>query len=180
HVGNFHFDGPVGNWSPLDGKIENGGNSELEDNAANGLDRENNNMSEPVTIKTDKESESEDFYDPGASASFTSNTEVEGDAGEEGSQRLATPVGEFYDAWDELSTDSGMQSSVNNIESELREIRLTLLMEIEKRKQTEESLEQMQIHWQRLREQLAQVGLFVPIDPTASTNNMNLAEELRC
>ncbi|XP_019085945.1 PREDICTED: uncharacterized protein LOC104710052 [Camelina sativa] len=67
HVGNFHFDGPVGNWGPLDGKIENGGDSELEDNAANGLDRENNNMSEPVTIKTDKESESEDFYDPGES-----------------------------------------------------------------------------------------------------------------
>jgi hypothetical protein len=73
-----------------------------------------------------------------------------------------------------------MQSSVNNIESELSEIRLSLLMEIEKRKQTEEALEQMQIHWQRLREQMAQVGLFVPIDPTASTNNMNLSEELRC
>ncbi|ESQ45433.1 hypothetical protein EUTSA_v10010373mg [Eutrema salsugineum] len=180
-VGNFDFDGivdgPVGNWSPLDGKTENG-KSEL-DSAANGLGRESN-LSDPVTVKADKESESEDFYDPGESASFTSNTEVEGDAGEEGSQRLATPVGEFYDAWDELSTDSGMQSSVNNIEAELREIRLSLLMEIEKRKQTEEALEQMQIHWQRLREQLAQVGLFVPIDPTTSTNNMNLSEELRC
>lgn len=53
-------------------------------------------------------------------------------------------------------------------------------MEIEKRKQTEEALEEMRIHWQRLREQLAQVGLFVPIDPTTSTNNMNLSEELRC
>ncbi|CAH2064439.1 unnamed protein product [Thlaspi arvense] len=178
-VGNFSFegiaDGPVGNWGPLDGENGNG-KSEL-DNAANGLERENN-LPEPVTAKADKESESEDFYDPGESASFTSYTE--GDAGEEGSQRLATPVGEFYDAWDELSTDSGMQSSVNNIESELREIRLSLLMEIEKRKQTEEALEQMQIHWQRLREQLAQVDLFVPIDPTTSTNNMNLSEELRC
>ena len=180
-VGNYNFDGivdgPVGNWSPLDGKSGNG-KSEL-DNAANGLERVNG-LSEPVPIKTDKESESEDFYDPGESASFTSNTDVEGDAGDESSQRLATPVGEFYDAWDELSTDSGMQSSVNNIESELSEIRLSLLMEIEKRKQTEEALEQMQIHWQRLREQMAQVGLFVPIDPTASTNNMNLSEELRC
>ena len=53
-------------------------------------------------------------------------------------------------------------------------------MEIEKRKQTEEALEQMQTHWQMLREQLGQVGVFVPIDPTASTNNMNLSEELRC
>lgn len=100
-VGNYTFDsivdGPVGNWSPLDEKIVNG-KTEL-DNAANSLERENG-LPEPVTIKTDKESESEDFYDPGESASFTSNTEVEGDAGEEGSQRLATPVGEFYDAWD--------------------------------------------------------------------------------
>ncbi|XP_018433597.1 uncharacterized protein LOC108806069 [Raphanus sativus] len=151
------------------------------DNAANDdLECENNNTPEPVTAKVDKESESEDFYDPGESASFTSNT----DAGEDGSNRLATPVGEFYDAWDELSTDSGMQSSVhnNNIETELREIRLSLVMEIEKRKQTEEALEGMQTHWGRLREQLAQVGVFVPIDPTTSTNNndMSLSEELRC
>ncbi|CAH8388764.1 unnamed protein product [Eruca vesicaria subsp. sativa] len=159
-------DGPFGSWS---------GKSDL-DNAANGLEPENN-LPGP---KEGKESECEDFYDPRESASFTSNTEVEGDGGEEGSQRLATPVGEFYDAWDELSTDSGMQSSNNNIESELREIRLSLLLEIEKRKQTEEALEKMHIHWQRLREQLAQVGVFVPIDPTTSTNYMNLSEELRC
>ncbi|CAH8365632.1 unnamed protein product [Eruca vesicaria subsp. sativa] len=163
-------DGPVGSWSPL-----GNGKSELDNATASDLEWENN-VPEPVTGKADKESESEDFYDPGESASFTSNTDV----GEEGSNRLATPVGEFYDAWDELSTDSGMQSSVNNTESELREIRLSLLMEIEKRKQTEEALEQMQIHWQRLREQLAQVGVFIPIDPTTSTNNMNLSEELRC
>ncbi|CAF2110902.1 uncharacterized protein BNAC08G22300D [Brassica napus] len=161
HVGTFSFDGI--------------GNSELDNAPNNDLEWENN-LPEPVTAKADKESESEDFYDPGESASFTSNT----DAGEEGSHRLATPVGEFYDAWDELSSDSGMQSSVNNNETELREIRLSLLMEIEKRKQTEEALEQMQTHWQMLREQLAQVGVFVPIDPTTSTNNMNLSEELRC
>ncbi|CAN6912861.1 unnamed protein product [Brassica oleracea] len=161
-------DGPFGSWS---------GKSDL-DSAANGLERENN-LPEPV-FKAEKESESEDFYDPGESASFTSNAEVEGDAGEDGSQKLATTVGEFYDAWDELSTDSGMQTSANNIESELREIRLSLLIEIEKRKQTEEALEQIQTHWLKLREQLAQVGLFIPINPTTSTNNMNLSEELRC
>ena len=162
--GSFSFDGKIGNVSDDDLKCEN-------------------NLPEPVTAKVvvvDKESESEDFYDPGESASFTSNT----DAGEEASShRLSTPVGEFYDAWDELSTDSGMQSSVNNnTETELREIRLSLLMEIEKRKQTEEALEQMQTHWQRLREQLALVGVFVPIDPTSTTtdNDMNLSEELRC
>lgn len=81
-------DGPFGSWS---------GKSDL-DSAANGLERENN-LPEPV-FKAEKESESEDFYDPGESASFTSNAEVEGDAGEDGSQKLATTVGEFYDAWD--------------------------------------------------------------------------------
>ncbi|WZZ26777.1 hypothetical protein YC2023_010178 [Brassica napus] len=171
---NFDFDGvvdgPVGNWSPLDWKIGNG-KSELDNPAANDLEWENN-LPEPVTAKADKESKSEDLYDPGESASFTSNT----DAGEESSNRLATPVGEFYDAWE----DYGIQSSINNTESELREIRLSLLMEIEKRKQTEEALEQMKIHWQRLREQLAQVGVFVPIDPTISTNNSNISEELCC
>lgn len=89
-------DGPVGNWSPFDGNIGNG-KLELDNALANDLEWENI-LTEPVTAKADKESESEDFYDPGESASFTSNT----DAGEEGSHRLATPVGEFYDAWNRM------------------------------------------------------------------------------
>lgn len=60
---NFYFDGvvddPVGNWSPFDGNIGNG-MSELDNTAANGLERENNLP----------ESESEDFYDSGESASY--------------------------------------------------------------------------------------------------------------
>lgn len=80
----------------------------------------------------------------------------------------------------ELSTDSGMQSSVNNIESELREMRLGLLMEIERRRQAEETLEQMHVHWRRLRDQLADVGMFLPLDPTSSQYSMNLADEIRC
>lgn len=60
-------------------------------------------------------------------------------------------------------------------------MRLSLLMEIERRRQAEETLEQMQVHWRRLREQLAQVGLFVPLDPTSSSQySMNIADELRC
>ncbi|KAG7607530.1 hypothetical protein AtNW77_Chr5g0153651 [Arabidopsis thaliana] len=135
---------------------------------------------EPVRIKVDKELEPENFYNPGELVSFTSNTEVEDFERAESSHSLATHVGEFYDACDELSTDSGMQSSANNIESEVREMRLGLLMEIERRRQAEATLEQMQVHWRRLRDQLADVGMFLPLDPTRSQYSMNLADELRC
>lgn len=77
----------------------------------------------------------------------------------------------------ELSTDSGTPSSVNNVEAELR---LSLLMESEKRRQAEETLEEMQVHWRRLRQQLAHVGLFLPLDPTSTQYSMNIADELRC
>ncbi|CAG7860575.1 unnamed protein product [Brassica rapa] len=93
------------------------------------------------------------------------------------SHNLSSSGGEFYDARDELSTDSGTPSSVNNIETELR---LSLLMESEKRRQAEETLEEMQVHWRRLRQQLAHVGLFLPLDPTSTQYSMNIADELRC
>lgn len=51
-------------------------------------------------------------------------------------------------------------------EAELREMRLSLLMEIEKRKQAEEALNNMQSLWQRLGQQLSLVGLALPADPT--------------
>ncbi|CAD5336018.1 unnamed protein product [Arabidopsis thaliana] len=106
---------------------------------------------EPVRIKADKELEPENFYNP------------------------------VTVSWlPELSTDSGMQSSANNIESEVREMRLGLLMEIERRRQAEATLKQMQVHWRRLRDQLADVGMFLPLDPTRSQYSMNLADELRC
>jgi len=59
-------------------------------------------------------------------------------------------------------------------------MRLGLLMEIERRRQAEATLEQMQVHWRRLRDQLADVGMFLPLDPTRSQYSMNLADELRC
>lgn len=65
----------------------------------------------------------------------------------------------------ELSSDGGTLQPLPDIESELREIRLTLLMEIEKRKQAEETLNNLQRQWQRIREQLSLVGLSLPADP---------------
>lgn len=62
----------------------------------------------------------------------------------------------------ELSSESGQQPVRHDIEAELREMRLSLLMEIEKRKQAEESSSNMQKQWQRIRQQLSLVGLTLP------------------
>ncbi|KAL5752628.1 hypothetical protein ACOSP7_022827 [Xanthoceras sorbifolium] len=113
-----------------------------------------------ATLKS--ESECEDFFDPRESMSYTSNTDGEDNTGAESSMRNATPMGEFYDAWDELCSESGPQHSPSDNEAELRAIRMSLLMEIEKRTQAEEALNYMQSHWQRLRQQLAHVGLRLP------------------
>lgn len=84
----------------------------------------------------------------------------------------------------ELSSESGhgQQLSVCDLETELSEMRLSLLMEIEKRKQAEESLNNLRNQWQRIREQLSLVGLTLPADPTVATEHEQLgsdpAEEL--
>lgn len=135
-----------------------------------------------ATLKS--ESEAEDFFDPNESMSYTSYTDGEDTIGAESSARNATPMGEFYDAWDdELSSESGPQPSpTTDIEAVLREIRLSLFMEIEKRKQAEEALNDMQSQWQRVGQQLARVGLRMPENLTAiaggEQSDSDPAEEL--
>ncbi|KAL6995028.1 hypothetical protein U1Q18_005162 [Sarracenia purpurea var. burkii] len=84
----------------------------------------------------------------------------------------------------ELSSESGPQPPPRDVEAELSEIRLSLFMEIEKRKQAEEALDDMRTRWSRIRQQLSQVGLTLPADPTASTDDEQLGvdptEELCC
>ncbi|RZC66446.1 hypothetical protein C5167_010136 [Papaver somniferum] len=91
--------------------------------------------------------------------------EDNGGVEQEESSVLTTPVGEFYDAYEELSSEGGASSSLRDFEAELREIRLNLLMEIEKRKQAEEAFNKMQTHWQQLQRRLAAIGLKLPADP---------------
>ncbi|KAL9229559.1 hypothetical protein vseg_005013 [Gypsophila vaccaria] len=110
--------------------------------------------------------EGEDFFDPQESMSFSSSVDME-EYGAERSAKASTPMGEFYDAWEELSSDSGRQAaprSISDFETEIREMRLTLLMEIEKRKHVEEALHSMQSHWQTLREKVATAGVDLPAD----------------
>ncbi|KAL4378078.1 hypothetical protein GQ457_02G014070 [Hibiscus cannabinus] len=125
--------------------------------------------------------DNEDFFDPNESMSVTSNIEGGDDTGAESPATFATPGVEFFDAWDELSSGSAPQTVPHNIEDELREIRLSLLTEIEKRKQAEEALNRIQSKWRRISQELGDVGLSLPVDLLNVTEDelVHQAEELR-
>lgn len=120
-----------------------------------GSSSKSNGVTREESLKLERDGDSEYFFDPQDSLSVTSITDVEDNSGAERLVKLTPPTGEFYDAWEDLSS-----------EAELREMRLSLLMEIEKRKQAEEALNNMQSLWQRLGQQLSLVGLVLPADPT--------------
>jgi hypothetical protein len=67
----------------------------------------------------------------------------------------------------ELSSDTASQNSAHDVDSELREMRLSLLMEIEKRKQAEESLNNMRSQWESIRRGLCLAGIVLPADLNA-------------
>ncbi|KAI8032271.1 hypothetical protein LOK49_LG01G02976 [Camellia lanceoleosa] len=135
-----------------------------------------------IALNLEEGGELDDFLDPQDSVSVTSNTEGEYNSGVERSLHLATPMAEFYDAWEELSTESGPQPSPHDVQAELRDIRLSLLMEIEKRKQAEEARDNLQTQWMRIQQQLSLVGLTLPANPIAAAEDEQLgvdhAEEL--
>ncbi|XP_051140339.1 uncharacterized protein LOC127257880 [Andrographis paniculata] len=139
-------------------------NHEISD-VQNGLQGENG-MLKPVAVHLHLEGEDDTFVDPQDSVSARSISENEGFAWDERFLKSMTPMAEFYDAWEELS-ETGSHLSMRDIETESREIRLCLLAEIEKRKQAEETLQNMRSQWQRIREQLSHVGLTLPLDPTS-------------
>ncbi|KAM5576103.1 hypothetical protein ABKV19_007131 [Rosa sericea] len=149
----------------------------------NGSAREDD-FFQQAAAASERDSDRDDFFDPKDNMSVTSNTDGEGNAGTERSASMSIPAGEFYDAWEELSSEGGhgKQLSACDLETELREMRLSLVMEIEKRKQAEESLDNLRNQWQRIRQQLSLVGLTLPADPTVTTEHEQLgsdpAEEL--
>ncbi|KAF8405256.1 hypothetical protein HHK36_010157 [Tetracentron sinense] len=149
-----------------DGELES---SNLDDGLG-----ETNTSSQMVAANLEVDCSCEDFFDPRESMSVTSNTDVEDNNGAERSLRMTTPMVEFFDAWEELSSEGGPQPSLPNVEDELREIRMSLLMEIERRKQAEEALNNVQRQWQRIGEQLSHVGLTFPADPTTVPEDEHL------
>ena len=138
-------------------------------NRENGDSSDGNEMhvEKSVALNSENIVEIEDFFDPQDSMSLTSNTDGEDNTGTGCTTKFSTPGGEFFDAWEELSSDSGTQGSLRDVDAELCEIRLTLLMEIEKRKKTEESLKSMQSQWERIRKGFSLVGIILPADLTA-------------
>lgn len=149
------------------------GNENMSDDAAAEQDTLESSMLEQGSAK-------DDFFDPQDSLSVRSSTDGESGYGYDRSLNLNTSVSEFYDAWEELSSESGSQSLSNDVETELREIRLSLLVEMEKGKKTEERLNDMKIQWGKIKEHLSLVGLNLPEDPTVLENQSAnyLAEEL--
>lgn len=124
----------------------------------------------------ERESEADEFFELNESMSITS----EDANGVERSWKPSTSSGEFYDACEETLSEGGVifpSNQINDIEDELREMRLTLLMEIEKRKQAEEALPVLQNQWLRLSHQLSLLGLSLPppqlMKPESNENTEN-------
>ncbi|KAG9443303.1 hypothetical protein H6P81_014643 [Aristolochia fimbriata] len=116
-----------------------------------------------LTVDSDKEVECEDFFDTQESISVHSNADTEDNGGIERLLKHHLPSGEHGEAFEELSNGGAFYSArCNATESELREIRINLLMEIEKRKQAEEMLSNMQKQWLKMSQKLSLVGLTLP------------------
>ncbi|XP_040959059.1 uncharacterized protein [Gossypium hirsutum] len=130
---------------------------------------------------SDRCSDKEDFFDLNESTSATSNTDGDDHTAAEGAGKSAASGVEFYDAWDELSSDNAPHTFVRDIEAEQHEIRSNLLVEIEKRKKAEETLNQMRCKWQRISQEFAVAGLALPVDPVDATDDelVKPVEELR-
>uniref|UniRef100_A0A0D9VJZ3 Uncharacterized protein n=1 Tax=Leersia perrieri TaxID=77586 RepID=A0A0D9VJZ3_9ORYZ len=109
------------------------------------------------------------FFELQDSLSVASNSEAEDAGGQDRWWKPSSPFGtsvgtpgaEFYDAFEEISSDGATRSS-QGMDDDLREMRLSLLMEIEKRKQAEEALENWQNEWKKLSDHLSLIALSLP------------------
>ncbi|KAH7682771.1 hypothetical protein IHE45_05G142800 [Dioscorea alata] len=139
----------------------------LGDASSNGGLEKIDGSEKPLTVDTGRDAECEDFFDPQDSMSSVSNTEFDDSNGLDRSWKPSTPQGEFFDAFEEISSE-GALSGCQNIQEELQDMRLTMLLEIDKRKQAEEAFENLQNQWQRLSHQLSLVGLKLAAPRTIS------------
>ncbi|KAK9165488.1 hypothetical protein Scep_000679 [Stephania cephalantha] len=119
----------------------------------------------------------DDFFDPNETMSSAASVigADDGSAIDYSLKTPSTPTAEYFDAYEELNSEGGSLYELRNMEAELRDIRLNLLMEIEKRKQVEETLDNMRRQWQGFAEKLSLVGLTVPAIESATFEDENLA-----
>ncbi|KAJ0753825.1 hypothetical protein HanPI659440_Chr09g0340131 [Helianthus annuus] len=114
----------------------------------------------------ERDGEIDHFFDPHDSMSAKSNNDGESSHAVERSLNTNAPFAEFFDAWEELATETGIQHTATDIQGEIHELHSGFLIEMEKRKQAETRLDDMRSQWRRIREQLSVVGLTLPADPT--------------
>ncbi|KAG6516684.1 hypothetical protein ZIOFF_027157 [Zingiber officinale] len=114
-------------------------------------------LARPGSLDLERDKEINDFFDPNGSVSSYSNNEL--------GRNPSTPSGEYFDAFEEISSDGTSQSSSWKFE-ELRDLRLNISMEIERCKQAEEATEALQNQWQMLSDHLSSVGLQLPAPST--------------
>ncbi|WVZ74034.1 hypothetical protein U9M48_022264 [Paspalum notatum var. saurae] len=125
------------------------------------------NVGRPLNGGESKNAESDSFFELQDSMSVASEIDDAGahDRWWKPTSPLGTSVGtpgaEFYDAFEEISSDGGTRSS-RCMDDDLREMRLSLLMEIDRRKQAEEALENWQKEWKKLNRHLSLVALSLP------------------
>ncbi|RAL52535.1 unnamed protein product [Cuscuta campestris] len=108
--------------------------------------------------------EADNLIGPQGSMSIEGNADAENvNGGLECCLSYSTQAAEFYDAYEEISPDGGeLQPASRDLETELREIKLRLLMETEKHKRAEEALNHMRMQWQRIGKHLLPIGLTLP------------------
>uniref|UniRef100_A0A0E0GBU7 Uncharacterized protein n=1 Tax=Oryza nivara TaxID=4536 RepID=A0A0E0GBU7_ORYNI len=127
------------------------------------------NVGRPANGGTPRNFNNDAFFELQDSLSMASNSEAEDAGGHERWWKPSSPLGtsvgtpgaEFYDAFEEISSDGATRSS-QCMDDDLREMRLSLLMEIERRKQAEEALENWQKEWKKLSDHLSVIALTLP------------------
>ncbi|CAM0944909.1 unnamed protein product [Alopecurus aequalis] len=131
------------------------------------------NVGRLVSNGTPRNGENDAFFELQDSVSVASNSEAEDAGGQERCGKPSSPsVGtpnnaEFYDAFEEISSDSARSSRCPD--DDYREMRLSLLTEIEGRKQAEEAAENWQKEWKKLSHHLSLIALSLP-SPTVAEN----------
>lgn len=123
-----------------------------------------NGTGKSMDIGSQQKIEADHLIGPQGLMSIEGNADAEDDnGGLECCLSYSTQAAEFYDAYEEISPDSGeLQPATRDLETELREIKLRILMETEKHKRAEEALSHMRMQWQRIGEQLLPIGLTLP------------------
>lgn len=96
HANGIHHSEPgsISNGNLATGHRETGSSSNT-----NGSLRDST-ISKVVAHNLERDGESEDFFDPQDSMSYTSNTDGEDATGTEHTMKINTPQGEFFDAWE--------------------------------------------------------------------------------